>query len=196
MQVSVTVFDVRNKRADWIEKEKDLDISHLVFLDESGVNINLTRTYGRSIGEERVLDHTPLNTPLNTTVLSSIRTDGSNVTITYPGGTTGERFSTYLKENLIPSLKPGDTVVMDNMRSHHVKAVQECFSEAGFNLLYLPPYSPDFNPIEKMWSKMKSNLRKWKIRDASLLPQAIEKALALVTPQDCKHWFQSCGYSY
>ena len=133
-------------------------VEHLVFLDESGVNTNLTRLYGRALSSQRAVDHAPLNTPQTTTVLSSIRLNGEKAFTTYQGGTTGERFVQYLKETLLPTLKPGDIVVMDNMRSHHVKAVREVLEEKGMKVLYLPPYSPDLNPIEKMWSKMKALL--------------------------------------
>ena len=111
----------------------------------------MTRRYG--IGKACVVDHTPLNTPVITTVLSSTRTDGSHVALTYQGGTKGARFVSYLKEHLLPTLKPEDVI-----RSHHVRAVEEVFSQARIKYCYLPPYSPDFNPMEKMWSKMKSIL--------------------------------------
>ena len=81
---------------------------------------------------------------------------------------------------------------MDNLRSHHVQGVQEAFEAAGIRFLYLPPYSPDLNPIEKMWSKLKAILRKWKVRSADLLPDSVAKALMLVSPSDCLHWFDSC----
>ena len=194
MQASVNVFDVKKQREEWLEFEKTVDRSRLVFLDESGVNTDLNRIYGRSIGKKRVYDHSPLNTPTITTVLSSIRTDGSTIAVTYNGGTTGDRFSEYLKNNLIPELKSDDIVIMDNLRSHHVQAVKEAFEEAKIQYMYLPAYSPDLNPIEKMWSKVKSILRKWKIRNVLDLPQAIQKALSLVSPTDCLHWFESCGY--
>ena len=92
------------------------------------------------------------------------------------------------------ALKPGDIVVMDNMRSHHVKAVREVLEEKGMKVLYLPPYSPDLNPIEKMWAKMKSILRKWRIRIKDKLITAIPQALNLVTPSDCQGWFTCAGY--
>jgi transposase len=194
MQASVTVIEVQEKRIKWKETIQKNDAGHLVFLDESGVNTNLTRRYGRSIGKARVEDHTPLNTPKTTTVLSSMRADGSKATVTYMGGTTGVRFVDYLKTVLIPTLKPGDIVVMDNLRSHHVKDVQKLFDRTQFQVTYLPPYSPDLNPIEKMWSKMKSILRKWKVREVSALPHSIEAALRLVSAEECTNWFRSCGY--
>ena len=122
MQASVTVFDVQEKRREWNESIKPDMVEHLVFLDESGVNTDLTRLYGRAPSSQRAVDHTPLNTPQTTTILSSIRFDGEKAFTTYQGGTTGERFVQYLKETLLPTLRPGDIVVMDNMRSHHVKS--------------------------------------------------------------------------
>ena len=153
MQVSVTVFDVQEKRREWKKMIRPDMVEHLVFLDESGVNTNLTRLYGRALSSQRAVDHAPLNTPRTTTVLSSIRLNGEKAFTTYQGGTTGERFVQYLKETLLPTLKPGDIVVMDNMRSHHVKAVREVLEEKGMKVLYLPPYSPDLNPIEKIKRK-------------------------------------------
>ncbi len=183
------MFDVREKRNHWKETIKPDRIDRLVFLDESGINTNLTRLYGRAPSSQRVVDHTPLNTPQTTTVLSSIRFNGEKAYTIYQGGTTGERFVTYLKEDLLPTLRSGDIVVMDNMRSHHVKAVQEVLEAQGMIPLYLPPYSPDLNPIEKMWSKLKAILRGWKIRSLDALPDALQRALALVSVSDCQHWF-------
>ena len=165
-----------------------------MFLDESGVNTNLTRLYGRSLSSKRVVDHAPLNTPKSTTILSSIRLSGEKAFTTYTGGTTGERFTAYLKDVLIPTLNPGDIVVMDNMRSHHVKAVGALLRCHGMIPLYLPPYSPDLNPIEMMWSKLKAILRKWKIRNPDDLRAAIPKAFALVSLSDVRYWFAADGY--
>lgn len=185
----MTVFDVQEKRREWAETITSDMVEHLVFLDESGVNTDMTRLYGRAPSSQRAIDHAPLNTPRTTTVLSSIRLDGEKAFTTYQGGTTGERFVQYLKETLLPTLRPGDIVVMDNMRSHHVKAVREILEAKGMKVLYLPPYSPDLNPIEKMWSKMKAILRGWKIRCLDHLPDAIQRALACVSQMDCAHWF-------
>lgn len=190
----MTVFDVQEKRREWKETITPEMVEHLVFLDESGVNTDLTRLYGRALSSQRAVDHAPLNTPRTTTVLSSIRLDGEKAFTTYQGGTTGERFVQYLEETLLPTLRPGDIVVMDNMRSHHVKAVREILEAQGMKVLYLPPYSPDLNPIEKMWPKMKAILRKWKIRCLEQLPDAIERALACVSQLDCLHWFLASNY--
>ena len=137
-----------------------------------------------------------LNTPWTTTVLSSIRLDGEKAFTTYQGGTTGERFVQYLKETLLPTLRPGDIVVMDNMCSHHVKAIREILEAEGIKVLYLPPCSPDLNPIEKMRSKMNAILRCWKIRSLDLLPDAIQKSLSCVSPWDCSHWFAASDYCW
>ncbi len=165
----------------------------MVFLDESGVNIDLTRRYGRAQGGCRVVDKAPLNTPKSTTILSSVRMDGSAAYVTYSGGTTGERFLDYLKNTLLPTLHAGDIVIMDNMRTHHISAVREMLESSGMKLLYLPPYSPDLNPIEKLWSKVKAILRKIQARSPEVLLTAIEQAFARVTPSDCIGWFRSSG---
>lgn len=133
---------------------------HQIYLDESGINKNLTRHYARAIHGKRAIDAAPINTPAGTTVLSSIRLNGSLVYTTYQGGTTAQRFREYMERQLIPSLEKDDVVIMDNMRSHHAKIVTELLDKAGISHLYLPPYSPDLNPIEKMWSKMKSYSQK------------------------------------
>lgn len=187
---------MQEKRRQWNESVVNIDPEKLVFLDESGVNTDMTRRYGRSVGKKRVVDHAPLNKPKVTTILSSIRLGGTMAFTDYRGGTTGERFVTYLKDVLIPTLKPGDCVVMDNLGAHHVKGVEEAICSAGAIPLYLPPYSPDLNPIEKLWSKIKAILRKWRARSTDTLQRAISVALSSVRPDDCRGWFTSAGYSY
>ena len=193
--LSVNVPDVRDKRENWTESISNYDKERIVFLDESGVNTNMTRIYGRSLGGARSVDKAPLNTPVNTTILSSIRINGETSYTTYSGGTTKDKFVEYLKNVLIPSLHEGDIIVMDNMRTHHVKEVSEIInnSEKLLTLLYLPPYSPDFNPIEMMWSKIKSVLRMIKIRNISMLPDAIKTAFSKITSSDCIGWFSAVG---
>ena len=145
---------------------------------------------------KRAVDAAPLNTPTATTVLSSIRLDGTTIFTTYQGGTTAARFREYIENQLVPSLKKEDLVVMDNMRSHHAKTVTEYLDKAGIHYTYLPPYSPDLNPIEKMWSKMKAILRKQKVRVASELPEAVKKTLEMIRHTDCEGWFHACGYMH
>ena len=123
-----------------------------------------------------------------------MRLNGQMTHTTYTGGTTGQRFLEYLKDILIPTLHKGDIVVMDNMRSHHVKEVVETLHATGIELRYLPPYSPDMNPIEMLWSKVKALLRKWKCRTAELLPKTVSCALLCVSQRDCVGWFKADGY--
>lgn len=184
--------DVVSQRKEWINKLPELDKNKLVFLDESGVNIDMTRIYGRSLGGSRCVDKAPITKPQSTTILSSVRLNGETAFTTYQGGTTCERFTDYLKNMLVPTLDPDDIVVMANMRTHHSKAVKELIDELKINVIYLPPYSPDFNPIEKMWSKIKSVLRKLKARSASDLKSSVDTAFNLISANDCSGWFDSC----
>lgn len=141
-----------------------------------------------------MVDHTPLNTPKSTTILSSIRLDGRLAFTTFQGGTTGDKFLAYLKDVPIPTLRPGDIVVMDNLRTHHIQAVSELLRGAGAQVLYLPPYSPDLNPIEKLWSKEKAVLRKLRVRSPHALDAAIRFALDQLFADDCDGWFSCVGY--
>ena len=141
-----------------------------------------------------MVDHTPLNTPKSTTILSSIRLNGEMALTTFPGGTTVERFLTYLKETLIPTPCPGDIVVMDNLKTHHIQAVGELLHFAGVDVLYLPLYSPDLNPIEKHWSKLKAILRKLRVRSPDLLPSIVpvgSVVLAIVYFEICYRRLQT-----
>ncbi len=194
----MNVPDVAEQRKEWSKTISEFDENSLVYLDESGVNTDMTRIYGRSLGGTRCIDHAPLNTPKNTTILSSVRLNGKTAYTTYSGGTTKEKFVDYLENVLIPTLKDGDVLIMDNMRSHHVKEVAETVSKSNKNLtiLYLPPYSPDFNPIEMMWSKIKAILRKLKIRDNEKLPLAVKYAFNCISVSDCLGWFSAVTGRY
>ena len=189
-----SVSDVRAKREAWKKHIPENDVNNLVFLDESGVNTNMTGHYVRSKRNERAVDRAPVNTPCSTTILSSIWLDGKTVHTVYQGGTTAERFAEYPENILLPTLSGNGIIIMDNMRSHHAKVVKGILDSSGIRYLYLPPYSPDLNPIEKMWSKIKAYLRKVKVHTASELPGAIEKAFSTVRPSDCSGWFHSCNY--
>ncbi len=180
------------ERKNWIECLPEYDKNNFVFIDESGINTDLTRIYGRAIDGERCIDKVPLNTPQNTTILSSVRYNGETVYTVYQGGTTSDKFSDYLKNILAPALHKNDIVVMDNMRTHRSKEVKKVMEELKINVVYLPPYSPDFNPIEKMWSKIKSVLRKLKVRILEDLPDAIKYSFSKVCASDCLGWFNAC----
>lgn len=191
----MNVPDVALKRDNWVENLPKYDKNNLVFIDESGVNTDLTRIYGRAINGERCVDKVPLSTPQNTTILSSVRYNGETVYTIYPRGTTSDKFIDYLKNILAPTLHKNDIVVMDNMSTHHSKKVQKIIEELKINVVYLPPYSPDFNPIEKMWSKIKSVLRKLKVRILEDLPNAIKYSFSKVCALDCSGWFKACFIS-
>lgn len=155
----------------------------------------MTRRYGRAIGKNRVVDDVPLNTPKNTTILSSVRVNGETVPTVFEGALNGERFLQYLREKLIPSLCEGDIVVMDNPRSHKVAGVKELITSAKAALAYLPVYCPDLNPIELMWSKIKAYLRKLKRRTVDELRSSVADAFLYVSKNDCIVWFAHVGYS-
>ena len=164
-----------------------------MFLDESGINTDMTRLYGRALSNERAVDNTPLNTPTTTTILSSIRMNGEMAYTTYTGGTTAERFRDYLENVLLPTLDEHAVIIMDNMKSHHARIVKAFHDERKIAYLYLPPYSPDLNPIEKLWSKLKSILRKLKVRAFEKLPLAVAQAFRSISAEDCRNWFSSRG---
>ncbi len=183
------------KRKNWNDLMSGFKESDLVFLDESGCNTDMTRRYAYSLGGSRAVDSTPLSKPKNTTILSSIQLDGTFHYTTFSGGTTVEHFKQYLKEELLPHLNCDSVLVMDNMKSHHAKAVKDLLDSSGVRYIYLSPYSPDLNPIEKLWSKVKALLRKFKARSSDALPNALQHAFQNVSPSDCSGWFRSCGYA-
>ena len=131
-----------------------------------------------------------------TTMISSIRLDGSTACMTVNGATDTEVFRTYVRCVLRPTLRPGDIVIMDNLSAHKSELTLELIEQAGARVLFLPPYSPDLNPIEKMWSKVKQYLRSAEARTELNLFRTIGSALASVTAQDAMNWFASCGYSF
>ena len=189
--------DVAQAKKEWKEKQEnhvELPVDKLVFLDESGVNIDMVRRYGRAKNKNRVNDYAPVNTPKKTTLVSSVRLDGTQAYEFFQGSLNGKNFLSYVKNTLIPTLKKGDIVVMDNLSCHKVKGVKEAIEEAGASVLYLPPYSPDFNPIEMMWSKMKTLLRNWKTDTPELLHSVIPDAFSSVSVSDISGWFTASGY--
>ena len=183
------------KRKNWNGLISGFKASDLVFLDESGCNTDMTRRYAYSLGGSRAVDSAPLSKPKNTTILSSIQLDGTLRYTTFSGGTTVERFKRYLEIDLLPHLNDNSVLIMDNMKSHHAKAVRNLLDSSGVRCIYLPPYSPDLNPIEKLRSKVKSFLRKFKARTLDALPNAIQNAFHAVTVSDCSGWFRFCGYA-
>ena len=172
-----------------------MEIDKLVFLDESGTNTGMTRLYGRGPSDERVVDYTPDVRFERTSILSSVRINGDMVPLVYDGALNGELFKAYITRCLVPTLSKGDIVIMDNLTSHKVAGVVDSITAVGATVVYLPAYSPDFNPIEMMWSKIKAYLKKVKARTKEALETAIAEALDRVTTSDILAWFAECGYS-
>ena len=165
------------------------------FLDESSVNLSFTRLYGRAAPGERVVDHTPQPAGCQTTTLAVIGLEGITAPLVLSGAVNGLVFYGYLQQCVVPTLKPGDILFMDNLTAHKVTGIEALIRAGGAELIYLPPYSPDLNPIELAWSKIKTILRRLKARTFSDLIEALKQALLAITPQDIQGWFGHCGYA-
>jgi transposase len=187
--------DVAKQRVDWPERVRQIAPSRLVFIDESGAKTNMTPVYGRSFDAKRLVDHAPHGHYRLTSIIGALRLDGVGACMTVDAAVDGDCFEAYVEKFLAPSLGPGDVVILDNLSSHKRPSVEELVRARGASVMPLPPYSPDLNPIEKMWSKVKQFLRKAKARTAETLLEAIAAALASVTAEDALGWFRSCGYS-
>jgi len=172
-----------------------VDPARLVFLDESGAQTSMTRTRGRAPRGQRVVAKVPGGHWTVVTMISAVRTSGPFAAASIVGATDSDVFRTYVREILTPNLRPGDVVVMDNLTPHKASGVREAIEAAGATLRYLPPYSPDFNPIENLWSKVKGKLRSLAARTIDTLHDAIADALTTVTPADCVGFFRHCGYA-
>lgn len=165
-----------------------------MFLDESGVTTEMTRRYGRAEGGQRVHDAVPAGHWRTLTVLAALSLRGIRAAMTVESPTDGDVFLAYVEHVLGPRLEPGDVVILDNLPAHKVDGVRSFIESRGAQLLYLPPYSPDFNPIEQAWSKIKELLRAIKARILPLLEEAIAGAIAAITPDNAAGWFRHCGY--
>lgn len=183
------------KRETWGDIIGKIPLDKLVFLDESGVNTNMSRRYARALDGERAVDSVPLSKGVSTTILSSVRADGTTVPMVFAGAVNRELFKEYLQDYLSATLQPGDVVIMDNLPCHKVEGVREIIERAKASILYLPPYSPDLNPIEMMWSKIKAFLRMVKARTIDSLLEAIPLAFSSIQVSDIIGWFSASGYS-
>lgn len=155
----------------------------------------MTRRYGRAWRGQRVREGTPAGHWRTLTVLGAIRSSGWVASMTIEAATDGDVFLAYLEQVLCPQLQPGDIVVMDNLSAHKVDGVRALIEARQAQLLYLPPYSPDFNPIEKCWAQVKQHLRAAKARSLSLLEQSLSEALSIVTPHNIQAYFRHSGYA-
>ena len=172
------------------------DLERFVVLDESGAKTNMTRLYGRAPVGQRCYFAAPNGHWNTTTMLSAIRCTGviRQASVVFDGPTDAIVFRSYVEQYLAPSLQAGDIVVMDNLASHKVEGVREAIDSVGASVWYLPPYSPDLNPIEKMWSKIKAWLRRAAARTVQTLIHEIGQALRTVDADECRAYFRSCGY--
>jgi transposase len=172
-----------------------LDAGRLVFVDEMGTNTSLFPLYGWAEKGQRALCSVPRNRGANTTLLASMSVEGMGPCLAVTGSTTAVVFEAYVERVLCPSLRSGQVVVMDNLAAHKTGRIKELIEQQGCKLLYLPPYSPDFNPIEEAFSKVKRVLRKAESRAREALVEAIGAAISAVTAQDARGFFEHCGYS-
>ena len=186
--------DVQAARREWIETQPILDITKLVFLDETGASTNMTRTRGRAPKGERCIASVPYGHWKTTTFIAGLRHDKITAPLVLDGPMDGPAFLAYVQQFLCPTLMPGDIVIADNLPSHKVAGVREAIEKTGATLRYLPPYSPDLNPIEKMFSRLKALLRKAAHRTIDALWTEIGKLLDAFSPEECSNYFKSSGY--
>jgi transposase len=187
--------DVQQERRRWRRRAKRIKADRFVFLDESGATTSMQRSRGRAVRGERLVDAVPNGHWKTTTMISAIRSGGVAAAMVTDGATDALVFRGFVGHFLVPVLKAGDIVVMDNLSSHKVKGVREAIEAVGAELWYLPPYSPDLNPIERMWSKVKTVLRSFARRTTKTLYGAIGQALRRVDATECLNYFHSCGYT-
>ena len=178
----------------WFEAQPDLDPEKLVFIDETGASTKMARLRGRAKRGERCRAAIPHGHWKTTTFTAGLRLGGLSAPMLLDGPMDGDAFRAYVTQVLVPELAKGDIVVMDNLPAHKVAGVRDAIEKAGATLLYLPPYSPDFNPIELAFSKLKAILRKAAARTIHELWQAIAQSLDAFSPDECKNYFAAAGY--
>ncbi|MFY9252270.1 MAG: IS630 family transposase [Fuerstiella sp.] len=188
--------DVADQRTKWFVQQTGFDPSRLVFIDETWVKTNMTRPRGRAPRGERLLDKVPHGHWKTTTFLAALRCTGLTAPLVIDGGINGPLFLSWVKQELVPTLQEGDIVVMDNLSSHKVAGVRETIATAGARVLFLPPYSPDLNPIETVFSKFKWIIRSMKERTIDTLWKACGKVSELFSEDECRRHFRHCGYRY
>ena len=187
--------DVAEKRACWHEQLQIENTGALVFVDESGANTQMTRWRGRCPVGQRLVAHIPHGHYQTSTLIAAIRLEGSCTPWVWDGPMNGEMFLAWVREGLVPVLKIGDLVILDNLATHKVLGVREAIEEVGARLRYLPPYSPDFNPIENMWSKIKQILRSLAPRTQDELLEATRRAFEAISISDCHGFFSHAQYA-
>lgn len=172
-----------------------IPVADLVFLDESGATTTLVRRYARAVGGQRAVGRVPAGHWTQLTILSALSLAGLGATMTVNAATDTDIFVAYVRQLLVPTLRPGQVVVLDNLSAHKAAAVRTLIDGAGCRLLFLPPYSPDFNPIEQAWSKLKTLLRGAAARTRDVLEAALRTFLDQITATDARGWFRHAGYA-
>ena len=187
--------DVAEQRKHWHESLAAVPPARLLFVDESGANTKMARLSGRFAVGERLVSHVPFGRYETHALIAAVRLDGVRAPWVFEGAMNGEMFLAWVRQGLVPTLQPGDWVIMDNLATHKVAGVRESIEAVGANLRYLPPYSPDFNPIENMWSKIKQFLRSLAPRTSNELLPAAALAFANVSTSDCQGFFINAQYA-
>jgi len=189
--------DVQEQRQEWAGWQATLteaDLDRLVFWDETWAVTVMTLLYGRAPRGQRVVEYVPHGHWERLTVAAALRRTGVCGALVYEGGTTAEAAEAFVTAGLAGGLRPGDIVVMDNLSSHTDPGVLAALARQGVTVKRLPPYSPDLNPLERAWSKVKQALRRAKARTTEELLDAVAAALRSITPDDIRGWFEHCGY--
>jgi len=186
---------VRTARQAWLVRQPTWPSDQLVFLDETGLNTRMGRLYGRSAGGERCVGALPHGHWRTSTLVAGLRCDGMIAPLLIDGPMDGAMFLAYIRQVLAAELRVGDLVICDNLASHRVSGVAEAIAACGATLAYLPAYSPDLNPIEMAFSKLKSNLRRSAARTLPKLVKAAAAALKTFTPEHCRNFFRHANYA-
>ena len=178
----------------WRMAQADLDLTRLVFVDETGTNTAMTRSHGWGRKGEKLYGKTPHGHWMTQTFVAGLCHRAILAPMLLPCPMTGEIFRQWLEEALIPELEPGSIVVVDNLPAHKVASIRQCLEDAGMGLLYLPPYSPDFNPIEQVFAKLKALLRRIAPRSFDAICDAIDSILRKFSPSECSNYIRHAGY--
>jgi transposase len=185
---------VQAARQDWRASQPTLDVTKLVFLDETGAHTAMTRAYGRAPKGQRCVAAAPQGHWKTTTFIAGLRVNAVTAPLVLDGPIDGQAFLTYVRQCLCPTLHPGDIVSADNLPSHKVAGVKQAIEATGATLRLLPAYSPDFNPIEQLFAKLKALLKKAARRTVNGLWQEIGMLLDTVSPEECANYFKAAGY--
>lgn len=186
--------EIVEERIEFIGGMPAMDAQHLVFVDEFGINLGMEREYARAEIGQRAEGHRPCDRGRNVTVIVGLSLCGIIAALMFPGGVNGRIFNTYIEKLLLPELKPGDMVLMDNVSSHKVDGIQQGLEGTGAKLGFLPRYSPDLSPVENAISKMKEKLKGIAARTYEELVDAMKQAMEAVLPSNAVGWFKGCGY--